>query len=168
MRYDGDMENKIDEIQDLVAGTCNEVGVSATEELLRCCIMAQVLNRLGFESRVRVADAGFDDSDYEGVRLFAYEVDGQVVDLQGRMGWDEIIGGYMEQSGVHSARSWFQVEAIDETATIADEISLCGDAFGATRDTATSMVVATLDAKALECRLPSSIAPSARARRPGL
>lgn len=141
-----------------VLRVCAEDGIADNADLLRCAIMVKVLSSLGEKCRLRVADVGFEDSDYEGVRVFAYEHNGVVKDLAGRTGWDDVIQGCLDANRYSSDREWFRVENIDETDTLNDEIITHPGDFQPRVSRVSGLVLAERQAKALQGSTPQSAA----------
>ena len=136
------------------------------DDLLQASAMVYALRKIGLETRVDVMDTCFEDSTYEGSRVFGFLLGNEPCDIHGNMGWDKIIQEYIDLSPLTRNREWFMDENCDASFIITDEISQRDNVFFARVEQVGGGALANIEARQLKSG--SSSAPPSKIRRIGL
>lgn len=111
--------------EDTIARACEQIqALHPASELLYASAVAWTLSELGIPSSATTADLAFEDSLDEGLRLFAFTVDGQPRDRHGNRGWEAISTHAVSLQPGFQGRPWFLVEGQDAACVMADEVNL--------------------------------------------
>lgn len=113
----------IESIAQNVMSSVDDNSMEDSDDLLKVSAVVHALMNLGMKTRVDVTDVCYEDSDYEGSRVFAFLIGNEPCDLHGNMGWDDIVEHYVQSHEITKDREWFLMERMDAASVINDEVS---------------------------------------------
>ena len=94
------------------------------DEFLYAQAVAIALTDLGVAAGVDTADICFQDSDVEGLRMFAFTINQKPHDRFGNVGWEAIFEHMAQRNAAYRDREWDIVDGQDAGWILQDEASM--------------------------------------------